>query len=48
MELHNQKLVMIESKAYYEAYVHVLKQLKTMRTISFEKMIVGGDYHQNS
>ena len=42
-ELIGQQLVVIESKVYYEAYYHILKQLQSIKELPFERMIVDAD-----
>ena len=47
-ELCTKKIVIIESKAYYEAYSHVLKCLQETNRIPFKELIVEGDYNKNT
>ena len=43
----DRNIVIIESKAYYEAYSHVLKHMQTIKSIPFEDMIVKGNPKSN-
>jgi len=47
-ELCTKRIVIIESKAYYEAYSHVLKCLQEVKSIPFSELIVEGDYSHNT
>ena len=43
--LNGNRVAVIESKAYYEAYYHVLKCLQEMKEVPFKELIVQGDQH---
>ena len=47
-ELCTKRIVIIESKAYYEAYSYVLKCLQEVKSIPFSELIVEGDYSHNT
>ena len=39
-QLFNKKVIIIESKVYFEAYHHVLKNVKTMQSLQFEQILL--------
>ena len=45
--LSGKNIVIIESKAYYEAYYHVLKCLQGMKRVPFHELIVRGEHQRN-
>ena len=42
-EIKGKRISVIESKVYYEAYFHILKQLQKIKRLPFHEMIVGAD-----